>query len=245
MTVAFGTQSETCRKIVQDISLYFEKCSSFCGSNDCPASVPYFKHPVHAVCVSDCPNGFTEVGDLCVETKFCHSTCGSCTVMNDATKCTSCSSTLGSLVYEPFAVGVTETSCAMTTTNNAQLLMTVNKDTPLGGTSLLKSVTYNSAPVTSLTPLSAFLYTQNVIEVSSLTSNTIVFDFDTLPIHQKLLVRARVFTECTTSSTENTTVQMTLSGDNPTVVPQVLSTNTTTIIEGEVVHNTATFTLTF
>ena len=162
--------------------------------------------------------------------------------MNDATKCTSCSSTLGSLVYEPFAVGVTESSCTMTTTNNAQLLMTVNKDTALGVGSLLKSVTYNSATETVLTPLSAFLYTQNVIEVSSLTSNTIVFDFDTLPIHQKLLVRARVFTECTT---QNTTVQMTLSGGTPTVVPQVLSTNTTTIIEGEVLHNTATFTLTF
>ena len=205
--MAFGTQSDTCRKIVQDISLYFEKCSSFCQSNDCPVSLPYFKHPINPVCVSDCPDGYTEVGDLCVETKFCHSTCGSCTVMNDATKCTSCSSTLGSLVYQSFAVGVTESSCAMTTTNNAQLLMTVNKDTALGGTSHLKGVNYNSIPETTLTPLSAFLYTQNVIEVSLLTSNTISFVFDTLPIHQKLLVRARVFTECTT---ENTTVVMTL-----------------------------------
>jgi len=238
--VAFGTQSETCRKIVQDISLYFEKCSSFCQSNDCPLSLPYFKHPVNAICVGDCPDGYTEVGDLCVETKFCHSTCGSCTVMNDAAKCTSCSSTLGSLVYQSF--GVAESSCAMTTTNNAQLLMTVNKDTPLGGTSHLISVNYNSMSETTSTPLSAFLYTQNVIEVSLLSSNTISFVFDTLPIHQKLLVRARVFTECTT---ENTTFMMTLQGPTPYIVTQTLSTNSQTIIEGEVVHNTGPFTLVF
>lgn len=95
-------------------------------------------------------------------------------------------------------------------------------------------------PETLLTPLSAFLYTQNVIEVSLLTSNTISFVFDTLPIHQKLIVRARVFTECTT---ENTTIVMTLEGSTPTIVTQALTTNTQTIVEGEVVHNTGPFTL--
>lgn len=198
LTIAFGTQAETCRKIVQDISLYFEKCSSFCQSNNCPATLPYFKHPTLATCVSDCPDGYTESGDLCVETQFCHSTCGSCLINNDATKCTSCSSSLTSLAYVPFGVGVTESTCAMTATNNAQLLMTVDKTT-LIGSSLLKTVTYNTATIESTLnlALSDFLYTQNVIEVSLMTSNTIVFDFDTLPVHQKLFVRARVYTECT------------------------------------------------
>ncbi len=66
LTLEFGTQSETCRKIVQDISLYFEKCSSFCMSNDCPLSLPYFKHQTNDMCVNDCSNGFTEKGDFCV-----------------------------------------------------------------------------------------------------------------------------------------------------------------------------------
>jgi len=101
-------------------------------------------------------------------------------------------------------------------------------------------VSYNSITENALTPLSAFLYTQNVIEVSLLSSNTISFVFDSLPIHQKLLVRARVFTECTS---ENTTFMMTLDGPSPYIVTQTLSTNSQTIIEGEVVHNTGPFIL--
>ncbi len=74
-----------------------------------------------------------------------------------------------------------------------------------------------------------------------MSSSTITFDFDTLPIHQKLLVRVRALTECTT---QNTTIQMTLSGDTSVTVNSVLTTNTETILEGEVIHNSATFTLT-
>lgn len=39
----FGTASQICRKIIQDISVYFEKCQTFCGSNLCPDDLPYFK----------------------------------------------------------------------------------------------------------------------------------------------------------------------------------------------------------
>ncbi len=98
--------------------------------------------------------------------------------------------------------------------------MTVNKNTIIG-TSLLKSVTYNALnQSTSGTLLSSFLYTQNVIEVSSLTNNTMIFDFDGLPVHQKLFVRMKAFTEC---SNENMTLKMTLSGESPVNVSTVLT----------------------
>lgn len=84
--------------------------------------------------------------------------------------------------------------CSLTLTNNAQLLMTVNKNTLLRTTSL-KSITYNSVlHSTTGTALSTLLYSQNVIDFNTLTSNTVVFGFDFLPIHKKLIVRAKVFT---------------------------------------------------
>jgi hypothetical protein len=140
-----------------------------------------------------------------------------------------CSSTSLSLNYNSIGVGLSA-ACSIITTNNAQSLITVNKDTILG-TSLLKSVTYNTA-TTESTPnitLSTFLYKQNVIEFISLTDKKIDFSFDGLPIHKKLIVRVRAFTECTT---ENTTVQITLSGSTPVVSSSVLTSNTETIIEG-------------
>jgi hypothetical protein len=83
----------------------------------------------------------------------------------------------------------------MTSTNNAQLLGTINKNTVLGGPTKLSSVDYNGNSVSSVsTVLSSFLYTQNVIEFKSLSSNTVVFHFSAMPIHQKILVRAKVFT---------------------------------------------------
>ena len=85
---------------------------------------------------------FNSVTKKCIPSKFCHSQCGTCSVKNDATKCTSCSSSLQSLSYLPFTVGQTESSCSMISTNNAQILMTVNKNTVIGS-SILKSVTYN------------------------------------------------------------------------------------------------------
>lgn len=59
ITFKFGTQTEMCRKQIQDISLYSEKCSSFCLTNDCPDLTPYYKDPVLAKCIDDCPDGYT------------------------------------------------------------------------------------------------------------------------------------------------------------------------------------------
>ena len=73
----------------------------------------------------------------------------------------------------------------METTNNAQFLLTVNKNTILGS-SKLESVIYNSAPITQSTPgtaLDTFLYSQNVIEFTTLTSNSIIFNFAGLSQH--------------------------------------------------------------
>ena len=92
-------------------------------------------------------------------------------------------------------MGQTEGTCALTPKKNAQFILTVNKDTIIGS-SELKSVTYNTSltEITAATVLRSFLYTQNVIEFKSLASNAVVFNFDTLSIHQKLIVRARVLT---------------------------------------------------
>lgn len=48
-----------------------------------------------------------------------------------------------------------------------------------------------------------------------LTSNSVIFNFDIPNIHEKLIVRVRVFTECTD---KNKTFEMTLDGPTPTVV---------------------------
>jgi hypothetical protein len=148
--------------------------------------------------------------------------------------------------YSAFAVGATSGSCSVPTTNNAQWLLNVNKDSALG-TAELKSVTYNGATQsTSSTLLSGLLYSQNVIEFMTLTSNTVSFDFADLPaVHQKLIVRARVYTECTT---QNKDITMTLSGGTGTTAATVtvtLATDTETIVEGEVLHTDPTaFTVT-
>ena len=66
----------------------------------------------------------------------------------------------------------------LTSSNNAQHLLTIDKDIALV-TSPLKSVSYNGGTtvVTSGTLLGGFLYKQNVIEFKSLTSNIVVFNF--------------------------------------------------------------------
>jgi hypothetical protein len=130
----------------------------------------------------------------------------------------------------------------MTATNNAQVFMVVNKNTVLGA-SLLTSVTYNGiTQATSGTVIGTFLFAQNVIDFKTLTSNTVVFSFNTAATHQRLHARARVFTEC---STQNTTVKMTLSGTAPGVTTKPLTTMTEIIIEGSVDHTGTTFDLTF
>lgn len=107
----FGIVNQNCRKMIQDVTIYYEKCNSYCGSNDCPLVEPYYKHrtdlrcvsvctPDYAdipnnVCVNNCPNGFTEDGVNCKTFEFCHSTCGQCAVKNNVNQCTTCLSTLG------------------------------------------------------------------------------------------------------------------------------------------------------
>jgi hypothetical protein len=227
------------------VSLYAEKCHSFCGSKLCPDLTPYFKLDGVNECVADCPNGFTEDGDLCVPTKLCHSTCGTCSIKGDPTKCSTCSSTFSS----SFAYNTLTPpgSCTLPVANNAQLLMTVNKDTVLG-TSPLKNITYNTSVThsTSGTALSALpsLFILNVIDFFTLSSNTVTFDFSFPDVHRKLIVRARVLSECDTNDGEDTTVQMTLSGSPNQVANLTLAPNIDTVLEGQIAHSTATFTVT-
>ena len=118
--------------------------------------------------------------------------------------------------------------CQLTATNKAQYLYTINKNTALGTN--LKSVTYNGIMTsTAGTLLSSFLYTLNVIEFTTLTSNTVTFGIAALGAHQKMIVRARVYTECTA---ENKTILMTLSGPTPVTVTKDLQSITSTIVEG-------------
>jgi hypothetical protein len=177
-------------------------------------------------CTTDCPDGFTESGAACAQFEFCHSSCSACNIKLDPGKCTSCGSALTSLAsYQAFATGVTESTCQLTATNNGQYLISVNKDTSIGGTSLLKSVTVGSTvDSTSGKLLSSFLYDQQVIEFMTLGSNTVAFGFDSLPIHKKMMVRIRAYTECTALNSHNQTIQVTLSGPTPTVLTQTLAT---------------------
>jgi hypothetical protein len=240
VTIQFGTQGQTCRRLLQDFSIFYEKCETYCASNDCPDVKPYFKHPSQNKCVADCPDGYTESGTICVSTELCHSTCDTCSIKNDATKCSTCSSTLSSLPYDSLTLAG---SCVLPPTNNAQFLMTVDKNTILG-TSALKNITYNSTTSsTSDTALSALpsLFVFNVVDFSALSSNTVTFEFTLAQIHQKLIVRARVLTECDSENSQNTTLQMTLSGTSNVVVNPSLTTNLETIVEAEVVHSASTF----
>jgi hypothetical protein len=125
------------------------------------------------------------------------------------------------LAFNVLATGVTSSTCAILTANNAQLLLTVDKNTALGS-SALKSVIYNTiTQSTSGTILSSFLYKENIIEFSSLTNNLVSMNFDLLPIHKKILVRARVMTSCTVA--QNQTLKMTLSGASPVIVSKPLT----------------------
>lgn len=104
---------------------------------------PDFADSTTYSCVSDCPNGYTENGNSCSQFEFCHSTCATCSEKADSTKCLTCPSSLN-WVYNVFFVGQTASTCSINSNNNAQFLMTVDKDTTLGsGTPGLVSVTYN------------------------------------------------------------------------------------------------------
>lgn len=116
----------------------------------------------------------------------------------DATQCSACGSTLTSLIYTASTL-LSAGPCTISLTNNAQYLDTLTKSTVLG-LSILKNVTYNSiTQSTSNMLLSAFLYKQNTIEFSDLTYNSITFGFDDIPVHEKLIVRVKGYTECSTT----------------------------------------------
>lgn len=111
----FGNSQESCRKMVQDISVFYEACESYCGSNICPSIEPYYKHEIEQKCVRDCsplkrdPNTHSCVSScaenifekICFQYEFCHSTCDKCYKKNDRTKCSTCRSNL-SLIYKDF-----------------------------------------------------------------------------------------------------------------------------------------------
>jgi hypothetical protein len=218
--------------MVQDIAVYFSKCHDWCLSKNCPSIATYYKEMNSPTCLADCPVGFTENSNDCVVMEMCHSTCATCNAKDNSAACLTCPTTTG-LAYDAFATGVTSAACTLTTNNNAQFLITVNRNTALGpgtagnpGNPGLTSVTYDENTAnTQGTLLSSLMYTQKVIDFSTFTTNNAVtFNFDALPTyHQKVIVRARVFTECSTASSQDTTIKMTLDG-SPNVVNNTLTT---------------------
>ncbi len=90
----------------------------------------------------------------------------------------------------------------------------------------LASVDYNGLTESGSVLLSSFLYVQKVIEFAAFTSsNSVVFNFAGLPAqHEKVIVRARVLTEC--SGSNDSSIQMTLSGAAPATVNSPLTANT-------------------
>lgn len=236
LDLSFGFEAtNTCtQRSISDVSVYIMKCQQGCTA--CKNN--------SVTCLACAPNySFNNATKKCIPTTFCHSSCDSCSEDSLSNKCTACSSTIAALSYGNSPSAGTPGACSMTATNNAQVFMVVNKNTVLGS-SLLTSVTYNNGitEATSGTVIGTFLYTNNVIDFKTLTSNTVVFRFNTAATHQKLHARARVFTEC---STENKTIRMTLSGDSPGIATVPLTSMTSTIIEGSVVHTGTTFDLTF
>lgn len=218
LSFGFGGGSTCSERSISDVSVYVMRCQKGCTA---------CKNNTSTCLACEANYFFNNATKKCIPTMFCHSTCDSCSVDSSSSKCTACSSSIASLNYVAFLPGKTEGSCSMQATNNAQLLMTINKNSVLG-TTTLKSVLYNSlSESTSGLVLSSFLYSQNVIDFKSLTSNTITFGFDSLGVHQKLHVRARVFTEC---SSENKTISMTLSGRTSTVQTMELQSMISSII---------------
>lgn len=140
-----------------------------------------------------------------------------------------------------FSTGVTQSSCTFASDNNAQYLLTIDKNSIIGSNSL-QSVSANfTTTSTSGTILGDFLYFENVIEFMSLTSNTVSFTLDSLPAHQNLIIRARVYTDCDLSS-QSQTVNLILNGQTTINQTKTLTQFTEDIIEGEAVHNDTTFT---
>lgn len=102
--------------------------------------------------------------------------------------------------------------------------MTIDKTTVIG-TSELKSVVFGSGPATVNSGLNSAsgLYIENVIEFKLLSSNTVLFNLGALPVHQKMFVRARVYTTCDGSGTD-ANLTMTMDSQAAVVYPIVQNT---------------------
>jgi hypothetical protein len=102
--------------------------------------------------------------------------------------------------------------------------MTIDKNTAID-TSNLKSVVFGSGPTTVSSGANSVsgLYIENVIEFNALTSNTVVFNLGALPVHQKMFVRARVYTTCDGSTTD---ANLTMTMDTETAAVYPITQNT-------------------
>jgi hypothetical protein len=118
-------------------------------------------------------------------------------------------------------------ACSLPSTNNAQILLTINQNTTIdaSNTSFLKSVVFGSGPTTVLSGANSAsgLYIQNVIEFKALSSNTVVFNLGDLPVHQKIFTRVRVYTTCD-GSTNNSDLIMTMDSESPVTYSVVQNT---------------------
>ena len=75
----------------------------------------------------------------------------------------------------------------------------------------------------------------------TMSSNSVVFNFNIAQIHKKMIVRARIYTECTGV---NNTVKMTLAGTTNAVFNATPAAGVQDIVQGEVLHTGTTFTVT-
>ena len=83
ITIAFGTVAEGCTKLVQDISVYLQKCAGYCKS--CPDGGSILQYGT-TYCLSTCPTGYfvSPDGTLCLKCSTdcvdCEGTIGNCTL---------------------------------------------------------------------------------------------------------------------------------------------------------------------
>lgn len=53
--IGFGSISQSCQKLVQDISVYLQKCPAYC--NSCPDGGIVLQY-ASTVCLKTCPQGY-------------------------------------------------------------------------------------------------------------------------------------------------------------------------------------------
>lgn len=80
----FGIAGQSCVKLIQDISIYLQKCVSYCGS--CPDGGTILQFG-SSICLTSCPSGFyvNAEGTQCLK---CTLPCVDCA--GTATNCTMC-----------------------------------------------------------------------------------------------------------------------------------------------------------